>query len=824
MKVNARTSIAFILLLVAVSSVAPVLTPAKGAMLLYNSGNPTPDQQLVLEYINRARANPIAEGQRLGIDIHEGLEDDPSNGCYGPEYVGVRPPLAMNPLLLGIAQGHTEDMYNLNYFSHDDPNGTTPFQRMTNAGYDYVSAGEDMAAGTDMSATALEDFMMVDAGTPCRPHRMNLLDIFPYPPPAYLEVGVGYYQGPSGQAFITEDFGTASTGPFLLGVVYNNADGSNFYEAGNGIAGVTITPSTGSYYAVSSSSGGYAIPIGSSGTITVTASGAGFGPVTKTVTLTGTNIKLDFTTNNQETSSSTTTQTSSTSTQSDTSTTQSSTISTVTLTTSSQATTYSYNPPSITLATPSAIPGSIIHTSGLGFASTDTTCSLTGNAVMSQSCTISNGNLSASFTIGNVASGSYQVTATGNPLGDLASATLQVTNNATQTTTASTTTSSSMTTINATSNSVTSTTTSTGDFLIVPSTSSVTLSQGASGFDTITVFSLDGFNASVGLFTTWLGSSPSGVQVSVTSPLTPAPGGQTTSQLIMMANSTASPGQFTVRVTGMSGSLGHTVSTDINVRIDQSVYTTTQTGVTSSSQTTSSVLMTSTSSTPTLSLPSEPTSCVVASSTAGSDLEPLVQKLRTFRDESILKSKAARSFMILFNAWYYSFSPHIAASISTHPTERALLKDGMYPLLVVLYASYYTYALIVPLGIEEATLITGIVAVSLLGLIYLAPIVLVAKWALRRHTKVTLRPKDATLWVGISFLAFGLAYPLGSQALGAAAANLLLSMLTLSALAGSVMLTAAASTIARTITKWPLILGARPFSLALTPPGLKSEH
>jgi hypothetical protein len=822
MKVNARTSIAFILLFVAVSSIAPVLTPARGAMVLYNSGNPTPDQQLVLEYINRARANPIAEGQRLGIDIHEGLEDDPQNGCYGPEYVGVRPPLAMNPLLLGIAQAHTEDMYNLNYFSHDDPNGTTPFQRMTNAGYNYVSAGEDMAAGTDMGATALEDFMMVDAGTPCRPHRMNLLDIFPYPPSAYLEVGVGYYEGSSGQAFITEDFGTAESGPLLLGVVYNNADGSNFYEAGNGIAGVTITPSTGSYYAVSSSSGGYAIPIGSSGTITVTASGAGFGPVTKTVTLMGTNIKLDFTTNNQETSSSTSIQTSSTSTYtlSDTSTTQSGTTSTAISTTSSQTATNSYVPPSITLATPSAISGSTVNISGMGFASTDTTCSLTGNAaaVMSQSCTISSGDLTASFTVGNVATGSYAVTATGSPLGDLASATLQVTNNTTQTT--STTTSSSMTSISVTSSSVT----STSDFLLVPSTPSVTLSQGASGFDTITVFSLNGFNASVALFTTWLGSSPSGVEVSVTSPLTPAPGGETTSQLTMSANSTASPGSFTVRITGMSGTLGHTVSTDINVRIDQSAYTTTQTSVTSSAQTTASVLTTSTSSTATLSLPSEPTSCVVSSSTAGSDLEPLVQKLRTFRDESILKSKTARSFMILFNAWYYSFSPQIAASISTHPTERAFLKDGMYPLVAVLYTSYYTYALISPLGIEGATLMAGIVAALLLGLIYLAPIALVVKWVLRRHTKFSLRPKGAILWVGISFLAFGLSYPLGSQVLGAAAANLVLSMVTLAALAGSVMLRALANMIARTVTKWPLVLGVRPFGFALTPPGLESEH
>lgn len=286
-----------IILVVAVSSL-PIahFAPTANALVQYNSGNPTANEQLVLEYINRARANPFAEGQRLGIDIHEGLQD--------PSVVGPRPPLAMNSMLLGIAEAHSSDMYNRNYFSHTDPNGTTPFDRMIHAGYDYARAGEDMAAGTGASATELEDLMMVDSGTPGRPHRLNLLDLFnSYPcagPCVYTEVGVGYYDGSTGNsianAFITEDFGnTGTTGPFLLGVVYDDRNGNNFYDVGEGIAGVTITPSSGAYYAVSSSSGGYALPVGTSGTITVTASGQGLGSISKTITLTGANVKLDLT-------------------------------------------------------------------------------------------------------------------------------------------------------------------------------------------------------------------------------------------------------------------------------------------------------------------------------------------------------------------------------------------------------------------------------------------------------------------------------------------------------------------------------------------------
>ena len=224
-------------------------------MVLYDSGDPTPEEQLVLEYVNRARADPVAEGTRLGIDIHEGLPSD----LVG--FVGPRPPLAMNKLLLSIARGHSEDMYNGNYFSHDDPNGTTPFDRMLHAGYNFWIAGENIATGggSDSSvyaAQALQDDLMVDAGISGRPHRVILLDIensnCGNPPCIYYEVGVGYYsssnQNPSGlNSFLTQDFGALpNTGPFLLGVVYNDKNGNGFYDIGEGISGVTITPSTGS--------------------------------------------------------------------------------------------------------------------------------------------------------------------------------------------------------------------------------------------------------------------------------------------------------------------------------------------------------------------------------------------------------------------------------------------------------------------------------------------------------------------------------------------------------------------------------------------------
>ncbi len=365
---------------------------------------------------------------------------------------------------------------------------------------------------------------------------------------------------------------------------------------------------------------------------------------------------------------------------------------------------------------------------------------------------------------------------------------------------------------------------STSDFLIVPSTASMTLSQGTSGSDAITVFSLNGFNSSVALFATWLGGSPSGVDASVPSLLTPNSDGQVISQLTISANSTASPGSFVVRITGMSGSLGHTVSTDIEVHIDQTAYTTT---TQPQATLTTADLTASTSSLTTLSLPSVPTSCAISSSTAGSVLSPLVQKLRNFRDSSIMKSNAGRAFMMLFNSWYYSFSPQVAAFISTHPTGRSILRDGLYPLVAVLYTSYYVYALFLPLGLEAATVLTGIVAASLLGLVYLAPIVFVVNRVLRRHTQLTsLHVERMILWVAVSVLQLGVSYLIIPQAVGIAAANVVLSTLTLAALTGSAALSSAASLLTATTLRWLLINGGgnNRFISGLTPPGLKAKH
>jgi|GEM_PF-3682689 len=273
------------------------LARAVAAQTNYDSGDPTAEEQYILEVVNRARMNPAGEGARLHININEGLTKGTS--------AVVRPPLAMNKTLLTVARAHSDDMFNRNYFAHTTPEGQDPFDRMDAAGYNGAAEGENIALSSQSGNVAplgrtLEDNLMVDAGIAGRGHRVNLLDIRgPGLPPLYREIGVGLTSGMAGQSaktLLTQDFGDNNAGPFVLGVVYNDANHNGFYDVGEGLSGVTVTPNAGSFSAVTGTAGGFAFPVSGSGMLTVTASGGGLGaPMQSVISVSGQNVKIDFT-------------------------------------------------------------------------------------------------------------------------------------------------------------------------------------------------------------------------------------------------------------------------------------------------------------------------------------------------------------------------------------------------------------------------------------------------------------------------------------------------------------------------------------------------
>jgi hypothetical protein len=103
----------------------------------------------------------------------------------------------------------------------------------------------------------------------------------------------------------------------------------------------------------------------------------------------------------------------------------------------------------------------------------------------------------------------------------------------------------------------------TPDFSIAAAPSSLTITQGTSGNNTITVTSLNGFNSATTLTASGL---PSGVTAAFsTNPVTPPANGTATSTLTLTASATAATGTATVTITGTSGSTTHTTTIALTV-------------------------------------------------------------------------------------------------------------------------------------------------------------------------------------------------------------------------------------------------------------------
>lgn len=103
------------------------------------------------------------------------------------------PALKLNMSLVRLAENYAQDMINRNYFSHYNPEGQSPFERMQQAGISYRAAGENLAINT--SVTAAEKAFMNSSG-----HRANILNT------NYNEVGVGVRTSSSGSVYVVQEF------------------------------------------------------------------------------------------------------------------------------------------------------------------------------------------------------------------------------------------------------------------------------------------------------------------------------------------------------------------------------------------------------------------------------------------------------------------------------------------------------------------------------------------------------------------------------------------------------------------------------------------
>ncbi len=273
---------------------------------LYSHGNPTAEEQWILERINWARAHPDSEGIRLAnvtdqyvvSDYQQWQTPTPQQVRSDFATYPAEPPLAFNASLITSATNHSKEMLAVDSMYHVGPDGTH-MTRMNAAGYFPTGYSGENVGAYDRDLEEDHDGFQIDFGNPGLGHRLNDMNFDPTGP-FYREIGIGIIHGGAGWPDVgpiitTEDFGDAGK-TFILGVAYTDNNHNNFYDIGEGDSGVKITVTGGSYYAVTSGSGGYAIPYsGPNGSVTVTASGWPFPtPVTKTVDFEGENVKVDF--------------------------------------------------------------------------------------------------------------------------------------------------------------------------------------------------------------------------------------------------------------------------------------------------------------------------------------------------------------------------------------------------------------------------------------------------------------------------------------------------------------------------------------------------
>lgn len=102
-------------------------------------------EQYLLELINRARLDPLAEAERFGVDLNDGL----AAGSIGDAPLQV---LAQNETLSESSEFHSEWMLVTDTFAHTGEDGSSAGARMRDAGYTFTGTwhwAENLAwAGT----------------------------------------------------------------------------------------------------------------------------------------------------------------------------------------------------------------------------------------------------------------------------------------------------------------------------------------------------------------------------------------------------------------------------------------------------------------------------------------------------------------------------------------------------------------------------------------------------------------------------------------------------------------------------------------------------
>jgi len=274
-----------------------------------DGAHPDGVEQAYVWLMNRARANPPAEGVFLA-GIHEyGVSNamlyfDVDVAVLEQEFAAIapRPPAAFDVRLYQAALAHSLDLIARDAQDHDGQ-----FALVDAAGF-HAQAMRGNVFSYSREALYGHAAFNVDWGgsdgtgmQSGRGHRQAIMST----DGDYTNVGlaaVPELQSSTrvGTSVVTGNYALAATSypshynRFLVGTVWQDLDEDGLYDPGEGLAGVTVLPSRGPWFAVTAAGGGYAIPIGEAGPVSVQFAGGGVPRRTVPATVGATSVLVDY--------------------------------------------------------------------------------------------------------------------------------------------------------------------------------------------------------------------------------------------------------------------------------------------------------------------------------------------------------------------------------------------------------------------------------------------------------------------------------------------------------------------------------------------------
>ncbi len=259
--------------------------------------DPEPVEQKMLWYMNRARTDPAAEGVWLA-----GITEP--NIAFARSYFKVdldvlkadfaalppKPPAAFDIRLHEASEAHSLDL-----IARDAQDHSAQFDRIEASGFPWSGCRVSVYSYTRSAlyghAGLNIDWGLFDSyGSRIAPGMQQ--------PPGHRHAIMGVPYGGEltsvGLALVAEEDPDTRVGPlvfsgaycgggggeynrFIVGTVWDDLDFDGEYDEGEGLAGVMVVPDSGTFFAVTGAAGGYAVPITSAGSYTVSFYGGDLG-------------------------------------------------------------------------------------------------------------------------------------------------------------------------------------------------------------------------------------------------------------------------------------------------------------------------------------------------------------------------------------------------------------------------------------------------------------------------------------------------------------------------------------------------------------------